>query len=219
MSYFALYKDPPPRITATVRVVSVKCWDFGFTLARGWGRWGSVALTGALFSQGGQVAVSPRTSPCFAPEAHRALTMSATLPHLLKDAEFTVYAKHGCVFCDKAEEVLQEFGHPYEKVYDSEYTRFPQIFMNKDNYVGMYQDLVCMLREADEPILAAPKTYTLVATHQDLWAYYKKQVPPPPSPRDVLEWLTTIGGGGGEPPPPLYMDFIVGKNEIYKGKY
>lgn len=102
--------------------------------------------------------------------------MSSSLANTLEDAHFTIYAKTGCVYCDKAEDLLNEFGHPYKKIYDSDYKRFPQIFMNETNYVGMYQDLVCMLREADEPILSAPKTYTLVPTHQDLWAYYKKQV-------------------------------------------
>lgn len=102
--------------------------------------------------------------------------MTATLGHLLENASFTIYAKDGCVYCDRAEELLQEFGYPYDKVYGSDYKRFPQIFMGKDNYVGMFQDLECMLREADEPMLNAPKTYTLVPTHQDLWAYYKKQV-------------------------------------------
>jgi len=101
---------------------------------------------------------------------------AAVLPAGLKDAHFTIYSKADCVFCDKAEALLQEFGLPYKKEFESEYTKFPQIFVNDTEYVGGYPDLVCMLREQEEPILSAPKTYTLVPVHQDLWTWYKKQV-------------------------------------------
>ena len=67
--------------------------------------------------------------------------------------KWKVYSRDGCIFCDAAMEILQEKGIQYEEIKvpgNEEATRLfkmnrfktvPQIFTDKDVYVGGYQDL------------------------------------------------------------------------------
>ncbi len=41
------------------------------------------------------------------------------MPPALAGAHFTIYAKKDCVYCDKAEALLTEFGYAYKKVWPS----------------------------------------------------------------------------------------------------
>ena len=70
-----------------------------------------------------------------------------------------VYSRDGCIFCDAAMGLLKEKGIQYEeiKVPDNEeavklfkmngFKTVPQIFTNRDVYVGGYQDLKRSLSE------------------------------------------------------------------------
>lgn len=67
--------------------------------------------------------------------------------------KWKVYSRDGCIFCDAAMEYLEKKGIQYEEIKvpgNEEATRLfkmnrfktvPQIFTDKDVYVGGYQDL------------------------------------------------------------------------------
>ena len=66
---------------------------------------------------------------------------------------YKVYSKAGCIFCDAAMDLLEQKGIQYEEVKvpgneeaeklfkTNQFRTVPQIFTDKDVYVGGYQDL------------------------------------------------------------------------------
>jgi len=70
---------------------------------------------------------------------------------------YTIYSKSGCIFCDAAMELLKENNIQYKeiKVTNNEeaielfktngFKTVPQIFTDRDVYIGGYQDLKKML--------------------------------------------------------------------------
>lgn len=72
---------------------------------------------------------------------------------------YKIYSKAGCIFCDAAMEILEAKGIEYEeiKVPGNEeaeslfkmnrFKTVPQIFTDKDVYIGGYNDLVKIKRQ------------------------------------------------------------------------
>ena len=70
---------------------------------------------------------------------------------------YTIYSKSGCIFCDAAMELMKENNIQYKeiKVTGNQeaidlfkmngFKTVPQIFTDRDVYVGGYQDLKTML--------------------------------------------------------------------------
>ena len=70
---------------------------------------------------------------------------------------YTIYSKSGCIFCDAAMELLKENNIQYKeiKVTNNQeaielfktngFKTVPQIFTDRDVYIGGYQDLKKML--------------------------------------------------------------------------
>ena len=76
-----------------------------------------------------------------------------TIQQMEKSKTYKIYSKAGCIFCDAAMELLEKKEIPYEeiKVIGNEkamnlfkmnrFKTVPQIFTDKDVWVGGYQDL------------------------------------------------------------------------------
>ena len=72
---------------------------------------------------------------------------------------YKVYSKAGCIFCDAAMELLEAKGIEYEEIKvpgneeaeilfkTNRFKTVPQIFTDKDVYIGGYNDLVKIKRQ------------------------------------------------------------------------
>lgn len=72
---------------------------------------------------------------------------------------YKVYSKAGCIFCDAAMELLEAKGIEYEEIKVpgneeaeslfkmNKFKTVPQIFTDKDVYIGGYNDLVKIKRQ------------------------------------------------------------------------
>ena len=82
----------------------------------------------------------------------RAVDVERVLP-------YKVYSKAGCIFCDAAMELLEAKGIEYEEIKVpgneeaeslfkmNKFKTVPQIFTDKDVYIGGYNDLVKIKRQ------------------------------------------------------------------------
>ena len=76
-----------------------------------------------------------------------------------KSKVYKIYSKAGCIFCDAAMELLEAKGIEYEEIKVpgneeaeslfkmNKFKTVPQIFTDKDVYIGGYNDLVKIKRQ------------------------------------------------------------------------